>query len=341
MRRWVKVSVTAAVVLGVGGWAATPYVHDWWLLRTACDGALPVDAVRELGRDGDHFADAAAATHEELGDYGCALRFEGDDVRDDRLLSTEAYTRRDDLDREFMTVLPETGFDDVAPMPDGLPGFIDKFGALQFLVPCPGLGEDDEGRQRKLLVRTQLGRDTRWGTPAAYETAVALTNSASDRLGCGAEPLTAPGGDAAPADPQKRPRTVPLADAGDTACGWALRSGALDASRWRVAVLMNDAGPVGRCDLYARDADSGKWEGRLWFAAWYGDWSNRLVAEQERREPGSRTATARCDGEAANFALSADKDVPGVGKAGQRKLFAAFTEAQAEQRGCTGLRLAG
>lgn len=104
---------------------------------------------------------------------------------------------------------------------------------------------------------------------------------------------------------------------------------------------MNDAGPVGRCDLYARDADSGEWEPRMWFAAWYGDWSNRLLAEQRRREPDARTATARCDGEAANYALSADKDVPGVGKTEKRKLLAAFAEAQAGQRGCTELSLGG
>ncbi|SNX56552.1 hypothetical protein SAMN06272735_1004 [Streptomyces sp. TLI_55] len=341
MRRWVKVAVSAAVVLGVGGWIATPYAQDWWLLRTACDGVLPVDAVRELGRDGDHFKDAESATHEELGDYSCSLGFDGDDVRDDRLFATEAYTRRDDVDREFMTVLSESGFDRVGPMADGLPGYVDKYGALQFLLPCPELGKDDEGRQRKLLVRTWLGRDTLRATPAAYETAVALTNSASDRLGCGAEPLKAPDEDAAPVDPQEDPKTVPLADAGDTACGWALKAGGLEAAQWRVAVLMNDAGPVGRCDLYARDADSGEWEPRLWFAAWYGDWSNRLLAEERRHGTGSRTATARCDGEAANFALSAAKDVPGVDGTGKRELFAAFTEAQVAQRNCTRLRLGG
>ena len=145
MRRWVKVSVTAAVVLGIGGWVATPYVNDWWLLRTACDGALPVDAVRELGRNGSHFKDATSASHPELGDYGCSLDFEGDELLNDRLLMMEAYTRRDDVDRELMTVFPETGFDTMAPMPDGMPGFIDKFGDLQFLVPCPALEKDDGG----------------------------------------------------------------------------------------------------------------------------------------------------------------------------------------------------
>jgi hypothetical protein len=340
MRRWIKVSMTAAVVLGIGGWIAAPYVNDWWLLRTACDGALPVDAVRELGSSGSHFKDATSASHPELGDYGCSLDFEGDELRSDRLLLMEAYTRRDDVDRELMSVFPETGDGDVAPMPDGLPGFIDTFGDLQLLVPCPALGKDDDGRQRKLLVRTRLGRDTLWATPAAYETAVTLTNSASDRLGCGAEPLTVPDGATGPVDPEKDPKTVSLDKSGDTACGWALETGLLNTSQWRVATLMNDAGPVGRCDLYARDAESGELETRLSFAAWYGDWSNRLVAEA-KRWPAARTATARCDGEAANFALSAAKDIPGVDEAGKRKLLAAFAREQVRQRGCSDLRLDG
>ncbi|KKD08840.1 hypothetical protein [Streptomyces sp. WM6386] len=340
MRRWVKVSITAAVVLGIGGWVATPYVNDWWLLRTACDGALPVDAVRELGRSGSHFKDATSASHPELGDYGCSLDFEGDELRSDRLLSMEAYTRRDDLDRELMTVFPETGFDTMAPMPNGMPGFIDQFGDLQLLVPCPALKKDDDGRQPKLLVRTRLGRDTLRGTPAAYETAVTLTNSASERLGCGAEPLKAPGGDAAPVDPEKDPKTVSLDRSADTACGWALKSGLLKTSQWQVATLMNDAGPVGRCDLYARDTDSGEMENQLSFAAWYGDWSSRLIAE-DGRLPAALTATARCDGEAADFALSAAKEAPGVDEAGKRKLLAAFAREQVRQRGCTDLRLGG
>lgn len=340
MRRWVKVSITAAVVLGIGGWIATPYVNDWWLLRTACDGALPVDAVRELGRNGSHFKDATSASHPELGDYGCSLGFEGDELRSDRLLLMEAYTRRDDLDRELMIVFPESGFDTMAPMPDGMPGFIDKFGDLQLLVPCPALEKDDEGRRPKLLVRTRLGRDTLWGTPAAYETAVTLTNSASERLGCGAEPLKAPAGEAAPVDPDRDPKTVSLDGSADSACGWALTSGLLEASEWQVATLMNDAGPVGRCDLYARDADSGELETQLQFAAWYGDWSSRLVAE-ESRLPAARTATARCDGEAANFALSDNKDIPGVGEAEKRKLLTAFAREQMRKRDCTDLELGG
>lgn len=331
--------MTAAVVLGIGGWIATPYVNDWWLLRTACDGALPVDAVRELGRSGSHFKDATSASHEELGDYGCSLDFEGDELRSDRLLSMEAYTRRDDLDRELMTVFPETGYDDMAPMPDGLPGFIDKVGDLHLLLPCPALGKDDDGRQRKLLVRTRLGRDTLWGTPAAYETAVTLTNSASDRLGCGAEPLKTPGGDAAPVDPEKNPKPVPLDKSG--ACGWALKTGLLDPAQWRVTVLMNDAGPVGRCDLSALDPDSGDLETQLSFAAWYGDWSNRLVARQKRWSADRLAATARCDGETANFALGAAEDAPGVDEAEKRKLLTAFAREQVRQRGCTDLELGG
>ena len=53
------------------------------------------------------------------------------------------------------------------------------------------------------------------------------------------------------------------------------------------------------------------------------------------------TAAARCDGEAANFAISASRGIPGVGKAEQRRLLRAFAQDQVERRGCSGLRMTG
>ena len=338
MRRWVKVSVTVAAVLSLGGWIAEPYVQDWWLVRTACDGVLPGDAVRQLAADGSHFKDADSAAHPELGDYGCRLSFEGDEINDERLLEMDAYTRRDDQDRQFYWSFPQEGFSPQAPMPDGLPGFIDQYNTLQLLLPCPDLGKDAEGRQRKLFVRTWLGRDTARETPAAYETAVALANSASDRLGCGAEPLKVPKGDLAPADPNDDPKTVPLDQAGDTACGWAVRAGLPRPATWRLAARMNNAAPTGRCDLFSGDDESDDGERQLTFIAWYGDWSNRLVVDDDgERRPS--TATARCDGEAANFALSASDYIPGVKAARQRELLKAFARDQVQERGCSDLRM--
>ncbi|WP_406265157.1 hypothetical protein OHT93_06790 [Streptomyces sp. NBC_00191] len=339
MRRWIKVSVAAAAVLGVGGYIAEPYAQEWMLARNACGGALPRDAVKQLAPKGSHLEAEESKHTRGLGSYGCSLTMKGEDVNDKRLVRMAAYTRRDDQDREFMSLFPEEGFSPQAPVPEGLPGFIDKFGGIQLLLPCPDLGKDAEGRQRKLLVRTSLGRDVNSGVPgAAYRTAVALANSASGRLGCGAKPLKAPKGDAVPADPEDDPKTVPLSQARNTGCGWMTRSGLSQSTDWRVAVGTNNAAPTARCDLHSADPESPHERSRMAFVAWYGDWSNRLTAEEGNGEPRPMTATARCDGEAANYALSAADDIPGVGRAVKERMFKEFAQDQVRRRGCSGLR---
>ncbi|MFI9151474.1 hypothetical protein [Streptomyces sp. NPDC053367] len=340
MRRWVKVAVAALAVLGIGGWIAEPYVQDWMLLRSACAGALPSGAVRELAAHGSHFTEAESATHERLGSFGCSVSFEDEDGDSELLLKAQAYTRRDDQDREFMSLFEDEGFTPYAALPDGLPGFVDRFGSLQFLVPCPGLGRDDDGRQRRMLVHTVFGREAAAGQHAAYETAVALVAAASDRLGCGAERLDAPEGDAAPPDPEDDLRTVPFTRAGDSACVRALKGVLPRPSEWRVADGLNAAAPTGRCELVTgEDDENGDGALGMTFAAWYGDWSGRLVTYEG--VPRSMTATARCDGETASFALSASEDIPGVGKVRQRELLEAFAADQVRERDCTGLRVTG
>ncbi|MGX1128795.1 hypothetical protein RKD49_000985 [Streptomyces glaucescens] len=341
MRRWIKATVAAAV-LGLGGWIAEPYVQDWMLVRGACSGALPGDAVRQLASEADHFEDAESRTYEELGDYTCRVTIEGDELRDETLLFTSASVRRDEQDRQFMSVFPEQGFIAQAPMPADLPGFVDVRGRLYFLVPCPELGTDDDGRQRKMLVRTGFGPDASWGTPAAYETAVALVGAASDQLGCGAEPLSAPEGDATPAEAKEEPETsdtVPLREAASLGCGWASKAGLPRPESWRVGSGTNDAAPTGRCDLFHGDEEVGDDEYHLTFAAWYGDWSNRLTREEG--EPRGLTATARCAGEAANFAVDGPDEVPGIDRGGLRDLLEAFARDQMERRDCTGLQVWG
>ncbi|MEV6836263.1 hypothetical protein AB0N17_17405 [Streptomyces sp. NPDC051133] len=326
----------AAAVLALAGWLCAPYVKDRWLLHTACDGALPSGPVRELAAGGGHFTEADTSAHPRLGDYGCSLRFEGDG--DSTLVvRMTAYTQRDDQDSEFLYVFPQEGFSSLRPMPKGLPGFITDMGDLRFLLRCPGLGKDAEGRPRRMLVTATPGTATARTGHAVYATVVPLVNSASRHLGCGAKPLTVPKGDVASTDPGRDERSLPVTEAGGTACGWVARARIPGAAEWQVEPLMNDATPAGRCDL----TRGGQRDQSMRFAAWYGDWSNRLVFSSYDGVRRALTASARCDGETANFAMSASKGIPGVGAAEQRRLLKAFAEDQVERRGCSGLRLTG
>ncbi|MEU7584569.1 hypothetical protein AB0B50_44140 [Streptomyces sp. NPDC041068] len=334
MRRWIKVSVAAVAVLGVGGYIAEPHVQDWTLAGSACDGALPRAAVDALAPKDSHLDEEKSRQVDGLGYYSCSLTAEGDDVRDERLVEMEAFTRRDDQDREFMAVFADGGFAPQGRLPDGLPGFVDEFGSVQLLLPCPDLGKDAEGRQRKLLVRTTLGSQTHVGVPgAAYRTAVALANKASGKLGCGAERISVPERDVPLAMPgEDDPKPVPLSRAKGTPCAWATRADLPKDLDWRMEVNANDAGPTGRCDLYTTPDDT---HSRLSLAAWYGDWGNRLLGDGIIGKPPFATATARCHGEAANYALSASDDTPGVSKAAKRRMLKEFAEDQTARRGCS------
>ncbi|GKQ39341.1 hypothetical protein [Streptomyces sp. A012304] len=340
MRRWIKVSVAVAAVLGLGGWIAQPYVHEWWLIRGACDGVLPDDAVRDLVPDDSRVTDTGSGGVKELGDYGCTVTVEGDHSSDWRLLVLEAYTGRDDQDREFMWTFPESGFAAQAAMPEGLPGFVGRYGALEFLLTCPDLGKDADGRQRRMMVRASVGRNGPWRQPATYEVAVAFVNSASERLGCGAKPLKAPKG-VSPADPEEDdPKTVPLAAARDTACGWLADAKLPNPAHWKLEPQLTDAAPTGRCEVSIGDDLTDGGPKGMDFVAWFGDWSNRLVAGNTTDRP-ALTASARCAGEAAHFALDASEDIPGVDASKKRALLEAFAKEQAERRDCTGVRVNG
>ncbi|MEU8652194.1 hypothetical protein [Streptomyces sp. NPDC048737] len=336
MRRWIKVSVAAALVLGLGGWIARPCASEWWTIRTACDGLLPGDAVRDLVPEDARVVDAASGGVKALGDYGCEVTVEDDDGRNGWLLSFGAYTLRDDQDRALMLVFPQHGLESQAAMPEGLPGFIGRFNTLTFLMPCPDLGEDADGRQRKMLVSAAISHSAPWRQPASFEVAVAFANSASKRLGCGARPLKAPKG-VSPADTEENEqKPVPLAAARDTPCGWPADAGLPDPARWKVGVQLDDAAPTGTCDLTLGKEFTHDGTKRMEFVAWFGDWSTRFVTEEHLLGP-ALTASARCDGEAAHFALDASKDIPGVDAAKRRALLDAFVEAQTERRGCTDL----
>ncbi|MFD5271845.1 hypothetical protein [Streptomyces sp. NPDC058335] len=340
MRRWIKVSMAAVLVLGLAGWIARPYFDEWWTIRTACDGVLPGDAVRDLLPEDARVKDSSSGGVEQLGDYSCDLSVETEHSGDWALLGLRAYTLRDDQDRALMRVFPESGLESQAAMPEGLPGFIGRFSTLTFLLPCPDLGKDADGRQRKMLVSAGINNNAPWRQPAAYEVAVAFTNSASEHVGCGAQPLKVPKG-VSPADPhEEKPKTIPLAAARDTPCGWPADAGLPDAARWKLDVQLNDGAPTGRCDLTLGDDHTDDSAKGMNFVAWFGDWSTRLVTDDDLFSP-ALTASARCGGEAAHFALDASKDIPGVDAAKQRALLDAFARTQAERRGCTDLKAAG
>ncbi|WP_405692620.1 hypothetical protein [Streptomyces sp. NBC_00057] len=335
-----KVSVAAAVVLGVGGYVAQPYVKEWALIRNACGEGLPRDAVKQLTPEDSLLDSQESRTTEGLGSYTCEVTLAGGDADGKRFVSVAAYTRRDDQDRELMSVFTENGFDQQSPLPDGLPGFVDQYGAIRLLVPCPDLTADDDGRKRKLLVDIHMGRNTLTGVPgAAHRMAVALTGMASDKLGCGAEPLKAPERRAPLATPLDDPKRVPMAQAEGTPCGWVTGAGLPAGGNWQVSVGANDAAPSGRCDLIsAGDGENTQDPSRLAFASWYGDWSNRLTANENHGTPRSMTATAQCEGEAANYALVGTQSIPGVDVAARQRMLKLFAQDEVHRRGCTGLR---
>ncbi|MFJ8860075.1 hypothetical protein ACIRD8_16760 [Streptomyces sp. NPDC102451] len=340
MRRWVKVSVAAAVILGVGGYVAQPYVKEWVLIRDACGGGLPRDAVEQLTPDGSVLDSEESTRTKELGSYTCEVTLAGGEADGERFVSVAAYTRRDDQDRVLTSVFTQNGFDQQAPLPEGMPGFVDQFGSIRLLVPCPDLPADDDGRKHKLLVSVHAGRDVLTGVPgAAHRMAVALTGAASDELGCGAEPLKAPERAAPLAVPPDDPKRVPVARAEGTACGWVTGAGLPADGRWQIAVGANDASPSGRCDVFsAEDGEDTEDPSRLALASWYGDWSNRLTALRDNGTPRSMTATAQCEGEAANYALVGSQDIPGVGVTVRQRMLKLFAEGEVRRRGCSGLR---
>ncbi|MFJ6849927.1 hypothetical protein ACIQM3_05195 [Streptomyces sp. NPDC091271] len=331
--------MAAAVVLCVGGYAAQPYVKEWALIGDACGGGLPRDAAKQLTPEDSFLDSEESTTTEGVGSYTCEVTLAGGESDGDRFVSVAAYTRRDDQDREFKSAF-ERGFQLQAPLPDGMPGFVDHYGAVLLLVPCPDLPADDDGRKRKLLVRVSMGRDVLTGIPgAAHRTAAALTGAASDRLGCGAKPLKVPEPAAPLADPEDDRKRVPVARAEGTACGWATKAGLPTDGDWQIAVGANNAAPSGRCDLVpAEDGKDTQDFPRLLLASWYGDWSNRVATHEQAGVPSSMTATAQCQGEAANYALVASDDIPGVGATDRQRMLKLFAEDEVRRRGCSGLR---
>ncbi|TXS07935.1 hypothetical protein EAO68_38155 [Streptomyces sp. wa22] len=340
MRRWVKVTVAAAVVLGVGGYMAQPYVKEWALIRNACDVGLPRDTVKQLTPENSLLDSEESRSTKGLGSYACEVTLSSGDANGKRFVSMTAYTRRDDQDRELMSVFTDNGFDPHIPLPEGLPGFVDEYRAMHLVLRCPDLPVDDDGRKRKLLVDIRMGESVLTGVPgAAHRIAVALAGTASDKLGCGAEPLKAPERDTPLADPGDDPKKVPVEEAEGKPCGWVAGAGLPSDWNWQVAEAASDAAPSSRCALFSAENGADTQDPyRLTFASWYGDWSNRLTANENYGMPRSLTATAQCEGEAANYAVVATQDIPEVDVTAKQRMLKLFAQDEVQRRGCTGLR---
>ncbi|MFJ4843279.1 hypothetical protein [Streptomyces sp. NPDC088746] len=335
-----KVSVAAAVVLGVGGYVAQPYAKEWAVIRNACGEGLPRDTVKQLTPEDSYLDSEESRSTAGLGSYSCEVTLAGGDTDGKRFVSMAAYTRRDDQDRELMSVFTEGGFDRQSPLPEGLPGFVDEYGAIRLFLPCPDLPVDDDGRKRKLLVEIRMGQNVLTGVPGAtHRMAVALSRVASDKLGCGAEPLKAPERETPLSDPEDDPTEVPVQEAEGTPCGWVTEAGLPSDWNWQVAAAASDTAPSSRCDLVsAENGEDTPNPYRLAFASWYGDWSNRLTAHENHGTPASMTATAQCQGEAANYAVVGTREIPEVDVAARQRILKLFAQDQVRRRSCTDLR---
>ncbi|MEV6398921.1 hypothetical protein AB0M39_29745 [Streptomyces sp. NPDC051907] len=352
-RRWVKVGLIAAVVLAAVGYFAKPYAEEWWLAREACGGAVPAEAVDELAPDDERLSSDYEYLSKEIGQYTCQL-FYGDS-RSRKGVTAVAYTNRDSQDLMMRRAVSRGTGLSVGGLPTGLPGFTSDNGALLLLRTCPDLGEDAEGRPRRMLVRTTASGAAPEKSPdALLRTAVALTNRSSDELGCGAEPLKAPA-HVLPAEP----KPVPLSAAANTPCAWLASAKLPKDAQWTLGVVGGDAAPLSRCELFRASGEESTGPGRrqptLVLNAWHGDWSEVAFGEAARdrahsEEDGWYTrplltaewgrAKARCDGEAVNFEASS-REAPGIKGPQLRALLTAFAKDQTERRGCTDLALPG
>lgn len=346
--RWMRTTrvtaVWAAVVLTVVGLFTRPYFHHLRVTSNACGGALPDGALDALTPDGKRLRDETSDQVDEVGWYRCEVTLEDEDDGDNAgyALTMGAWTRRDDQDRKFMSIFKDRGFDRVAPLPGGLPGFIDDFSDINLLVPCPALGKDDDGRARHMLVQTGFGYRPHGlvrGVP--YQVAVALAGAASDRLGCGAKPLKAPSKDAVLPDEGgvHDVGQVSWAETKGTACSWLTRAELPAGRDWDVRAEPAGASPVEYCAVEAPGRaghDPDEDSTYVGFHAWYGDWGGRFLFDEYDGDPHPMTATARCGTETANFAVDTDESTP-VSKTALHGLLERFVADRARRHGCSDL----
>ncbi|MFJ2217810.1 hypothetical protein ACIQVO_36670 [Streptomyces sp. NPDC101062] len=340
-------SAAALSILALTGYATERHWQHQWFAASLCEGNLRAadladvlpDRRLQAGRD---------ETNLDRGRITCHVN------RDENhyALAMDAVTDPADVERELHRGFT-TPLSGKFAFPAGLPGLPDPFGPV-IIQDCPDLARDAQGRKRH-LVTTVRGGNEATTSPGYARIAVSMANAASQKLGCGAEPLPMPTDGS---DPYEPPRAVEPTEAKDTVCGWLTGltlpktpSGA----PWDVVPHTDIDAPVTGCSL--TDTASGRTA--VEFSGWYGDWTDkpfeRLLSGNialthdfdDRRATMSQNfgrATARCDGEAANYlAFVQARDNEGGDRylTGRqlRPLLDAFAKSQSERRGCTDLEL--
>ncbi|MFF8789125.1 hypothetical protein [Streptomyces sp. NPDC015125] len=323
------VVVVVMAVLAGGAYALKPLWQPWWYAATICGGSLSADDLADV-LPHERLQAAEERMDPALDRMSCGVNVDDDQFSLSVSVTTDTWKADRELSRAFDTIL-EPDF----PFPAGIPGF--KVGMGHYIVQaCPDLPRDVDGREKHLLTKVMGFWNGRQGTPAALRIAVSAANSASKSTGCGADPLPLP------RHPQIHPHPVALDKTAGTPCSW------LDKTRlprspsgkpWQAVLRTDTHTPVTSCSLH----DPGFGEDYADFGGWYGTWSHTSFAKGPLMSEGFGRATARCDGEAANFHIRSSPSHGRTPMTGgdMRGLLIAFARDQAQRHGCTDLALPG
>lgn len=330
-------------LLTVVGYGTKPQWQPWWYAATICDGHLSADDLAGV-LPSKRLQPGKEEMNSELGHMRCGVNTDDHHFA----LAVEIYSNPTEVDRELdleFTIASEPLY----MFPRGTPGFKGRFGPL-IIQECPAEGRDPEGRKQRIVTRVMGRWDDDHGTPAALRIATSMANAAAAKLHCGTPPLPRP--KQALLNGQE---AVSLKEAAGTPCEWIAKASLprnKSGAPWKVAVQTDDRAPITACTLV--DAKSGKSVAH--FSGWYGDWSNHpfetLVTANVKlpsqyhfgdaimSEHFGR-ATARCDGESANYRASSYQSDNRQSLSGTelQPLLVDFARDQSERHGCTDLKV--